>query len=410
MKTKLTLSATAIVLIGAARLGAHHSFAAEFDASKRVTLTGVVTRVDWRNPHIYVYLNVKDDRGNVTEWACEGGPPNVLLRQGWSRTTVKEGDEVTIDGAVAKDSSNRCNSRFVMLSDGRKVFAGSSEEDPAGGGLAAQSAPGGGRGGRGPAAGQTVEKIRQLKPNLYMITGGGANTLIRVTSEGVIVVDTKNPGDENYKRVMEEITSVSNLPVKYAINTHHHPDHVGNNQRFIDAGAQVIALDALKTRMASDPRTKGIPGLPTMTFAKDYDLKFGGTEVQAHFYGRGHTGDDTMVYFPDSKVVMVSDQITDNTPIVDFANGGSAVEWTQILDGVLQLDFEMAIPGRGEPKSRADVQAFRAKFAAMVSRASEAIKAGATRETLASQIKTDDGGWQFNPQFYGQLYDELTSK
>jgi glyoxylase-like metal-dependent hydrolase (beta-lactamase superfamily II) len=410
MKTKLALSVTAIVLTGAARLGAHHSFAAEFDASKRVTLKGVVTRVDWRNPHIYVYLNVKDDRGNVTEWACEGGPPNVLLRQGWSRTAVKEGDEVTIDGAVAKDSSNRCNSRFVMLSDGRKVFAGSSEEDPAGGGLAAQSAPGGGRGGRGPAAGQTVEKIRQLKPNLYMITGGGANTLIRVTSEGLIVVDTKNPGDENYKRVMEEITSVSNLPVKYVINTHHHPDHVGNNQKFIDAGAQVIALDALKTRMASDPRTKGIPGLPTMTFAKDYDLKFGGTEVQAHFYGRGHTGDDTMVYFPDSKVVMVSDQITDNTPIVDFANGGSAVEWTQILDGVLKLDFEMAIPGRGEPKSRADVQAFRAKFAAMVSHASEAIKAGATRETLASQIKTDDGGWQFNPQFYGQLYDELTSK
>jgi cyclase len=407
MKTKLAFSVTALVLMSAARLGAHHSFAAEFDASKRVTLKGVVTRVDWRNPHIYVYLNVKDDSGKVTEWACEGGPPNVLLRQGWSRATVKEGDEVTIDGAVAKDSSNRCNSRFVLLSDGRKVFAGSSEESPAGGGVAAQGAPGG-RGGRGPAAGQTVEKIRQLKPNLYMITGGGANTLIRVTSEGLIVVDTKNPGDENYKRVMEEIASVSNLPVKYVMNTHHHPDHVGNNQKFIDAGAQIIALDALKTRMASDPRTKEIPGLPTTTFAKDYDLKFGGAEVQAHFYGRGHTGDDTMVYFPDLKVVMVSDQITDNTPIVDFANGGSAVQWTQILDGVLKLDFEMAIPGRGEPKSRADVEAFRAKFAAVVSRASDAIKAGATRDTLASQMKTDDSGWQFNPQFYGQLYDELT--
>jgi cyclase len=408
MKTKLAISVTALVLMSAARLWAHHSFAAEFDASKRVTLKGVVTRVDWRNPHIYVYLNVKDDSGKVTEWACEGGPPNVLLRQGWSRSTVKEGDEVTIDGAVAKDSSNRCNSRFVMLSDGRKVFAGSSEENPAGGGVAAQVAPAGGRGGRGPAAGQTVEKIRQLKPDLYMITGGGANTLIRVTSEGLIVVDTKNPGDENYKRVMEEIASVSNLPVKYVINTHHHPDHVGNNQKFIDAGAQIIALDALKTRMASDPRTKEIPGLPTTTFAKDYDLKFGGAEVQAHFYGRGHTGDDTMVYFPDLKVVMVSDQITDNTPIVDFANGGSAVQWTQILDGVLKLDFEMAIPGRGEPKSRADVEAFRAKFAAVVSRASDAIKAGATRDTLASQMKTDDNGWQFNPQFYGQLYDELT--
>jgi len=272
----------------------------------------------------------------------------------------------------------------------------------------AQGPKGGGRG--GPRAGQTVEKIRQLKPNLYMITGGGANTLVRVTPEGLIVVDTKNPGDENYNRVMEEIQSVSNLPVKYVLNTHHHPDHVGNNQKFIDAGAQVIALDALKNHMASDPRTKDIPGRPTQTFAKDYDLKLGGAEVQAHFYGRGHTGDDTMVYFPDLKVVMVSDQITDATPIVDFANGGSAVEWTQILDGVLKLDFDMAIPGRGEPKSRADVEAYRTKFATVISRASDAVKAGATRDQLAGQVKTEDLGWNFNPAFYGSLYDELAKQ
>ena len=276
--------------------------------------------------------------------------------------------------------------------------------------VAAQAPQGPGRGGRGPAAGQTVEKIRMLKPNLFMITGGGANTLVRVTPEGLIVVDTKNPGGDNFTRVMEEIKSVSTQPVKFVLNTHHHPDHVGNNQAFIDAGATVLALEALKTRMASDPRTKDIPGLPTQTFAKDYVLKLGGAEVQAHSYGRGHTGDDTMVYFPDAKVVMVSDQITNATPIVDFANGGSAVEWTQILDGVLKLDFEMAIPGRGEPKSRAEVEAFRAQFASLVSRASDAIKAGATRDTLASQVKTDDLGWQFNAQFYGQLYDELTHK
>ena len=271
-------------------------------------------------------------------------------------------------------------------------------------GLVAQAPPGGGR---GPAAGQTVEKIRELKPNLYMITGGGANTLVRVTPDGVIVVDTKNPGDVNYTRVTEEIASVSKAPVKIVINTHHHPDHVGNNQKFIDAGAQVVGLDALKQYMTSDPRTKDIPGLPTVTFEKDYVLRFGGAVVEAHAYGRGHTGDDTMVYFPDAKVVMVSDQITNATPIVDFANGGSAVEWTQILDGVLKLDFESAIPGRGEPKTRAEVQAYRTNFATLISRATDAIKGGATRDTLAMQVKTDDLGWQFNPQFYGQLYDEL---
>jgi cyclase len=275
--------------------------------------------------------------------------------------------------------------------------------------LSAQ-APQGGRGARGAAAGQTVEKIRLLKPNLYLITGGGANTLVRVTTEGLIVVDTKNPGDENFNRLMEEIRSVSNLPVKYVLNTHHHPDHVGNNQKFADAGAQVVGLDALKTRMSSDPRTKEIPGLPTVTFAKDYVLKLGGAQVEAHSYGRGHTGDDTMVYFPDLKVVMVSDQITANAPIVDFANGGSALEWTQILDGVLKLDFEQAIPGRGEPLGRTDVEAFRMRFASLVSRASDAVKAGATRESLASQVKADDLGWQLNAQFYGQLYDEIAGK
>ena len=273
--------------------------------------------------------------------------------------------------------------------------------------LSAQAPQGGGPGGRGAAAGQTVEKIRELKPNLYLITGAGANTLVRVTPEGLIVVDTKLASDENYKRLMEEIASVSKQPVKYVLNTHHHPDHVGNNQKFIDAGAQVVGLDALKKHMTSDPRTKDIPGPPTVTFAKDYVLRFGGAVVEAHAFGRGHTGDDTMVYFPDAKVVMVSDQITNATPIVDFANGGSAVEWTQILDGVLKLDFEMAIPGRGDPKTRAEVEAYRKNFAALIDRARDAIKGGASRDQLAMQVKTDDLGWQFNPQFYGQLYDEL---
>jgi cyclase len=261
---------------------------------------------------------------------------------------------------------------------------------------------------RGPAAGQAVEKIRELKPNLYMVTGGGANTLVRVTPEGLIVVDTKNPGDAQYARLMEEIASASRLPVKIVINTQHHPDHVGNNQKFIDAGAQVVALAALKTHMASDPRTKEIPGAPTQTFAKDHVVKLGGAEVRAYFFGRGHTGGDTMVYFPDAKIVMVSDHMTDGNPIVDFANGGSAVEWTKSLDGALALDFEWAIPGRGEPKSRAEVQAYRARFATLVSRAQEAVKAGATRDTLGAQVKIDDLMWTFQPAFWGSLYDELT--
>jgi glyoxylase-like metal-dependent hydrolase (beta-lactamase superfamily II) len=276
--------------------------------------------------------------------------------------------------------------------------------------IQARQAPTAPQGGRGPGGGQTVDKIRQLKTDLYIVTGGGANSLVRVTREGLVVVDTKLPGEEIYKRLMDEIASVSSQPVKYVINTHHHPDHVGNNQRFLDRGSKIVGLDALRTYMTSDPRTKDIPGPPTVTFAKDYTLKIGGIEVQAHAFGRGHTGDDTMVYFPDLKVVMVSDQITDNTPIVDFANGGSAIGWTQELDGVLGLDFETAIPGRGEPKTRSDVQTFRNRFATLVSRASDAVKGGASRDQLASQVKVDDLGWTFTPQFFGQLYDEIARK
>ena len=249
--------------------------------------------------------------------------------------------------------------------------------------LVAQPPAGGGGKGGAPKAGATVEKIRTLKPNLYLITGGGANTLVRVTPEGLILVDTKNPGDENYNRVMEEIKSVTPLPVKWVINTQHHPDHVGTNQKFIDAGAQVLAVEPLKTFMGSDPRTKDIPGRPTVTFAKDYVLKFGGAEVQLYFYGPGHSGGDTIVYFPAEKIVMVGDQMTDAAPLVDFANGGSLKTWNASLDGALSMEFEFAIPGRGEPKTKAEVQAYRAKIATLAQRA----KTGT--------IDTTDLGWTF---------------
>jgi cyclase len=262
--------------------------------------------------------------------------------------------------------------------------------------------------GGAPRGGDPVMMPRMLKPNLFLVTGGGANSIILVTTEGVLLVDTKNPSDELYNGLAAQIKSVSSLPVKYVINTQHHPDHVGNNQKFIDAGAQIVDLEALKNFMISDPRTSTCTGRPTQTFAKDNVIKLGGAEVHAHFYGRGHTGDDTMVYFPSAKVVMVSDEMTDTNPVIDWANGGSWVEWSKVLEGVLKLDFETAIPGRGEPKTRADVQAFKDRVDLVIKRASDAIKAGATKDNLAMQVKTDDlAPWNLNAQFFGNLYDEL---
>jgi hypothetical protein len=115
-----------------------------------------------------------------------------------------------------------------------------------------------------------------------------------------------------------------------------------------------------------------------------------------------------MVYFPDAKIVMVSDEMTDTNPVIDWANGGSWVEWSKVLEGVLKLDFETAIQGRGEPKTRAEVQAFKDKVDLVIKRASDAIKAGATKDNLAMQVKSDDlAPWNLNAQFFGNLYDEL---
>ena len=112
-------------------LQAHHSFAAEFDASKPITLTGTVTKVAWTNPHAHIQVNVMGQGGKVTPWDFELGSPNALIRRGWLKSTIKPGDVITVVGYVAKDGSDLANARSITMSDGRKVFAGSSIESEA---------------------------------------------------------------------------------------------------------------------------------------------------------------------------------------------------------------------------------------------------------------------------------------
>ena len=122
--TKTICAAAAALLLTAMRAPAHHAFAAEYDENKRVTVSGTVTKFEWTNPHVWLHIEARDESGKVTSWSFEMGSPNGLARRGWTRTALKEGDQVTVEGYCAKDGRNLANAGTVTIPDGRKLFGG----------------------------------------------------------------------------------------------------------------------------------------------------------------------------------------------------------------------------------------------------------------------------------------------
>ena len=128
MATRLMALILSLLIVAGAQVRAHHSFAAEYDSNQPVKVTGVVTRIDWTNPHIWFFVDVKDDQGKTTNWGFSGAPPGVLQRRGIAKTVMKTGDVIVVEGFRARDGSNNASGGRVTFSDGRSVFTASNED------------------------------------------------------------------------------------------------------------------------------------------------------------------------------------------------------------------------------------------------------------------------------------------
>ena len=236
------------------------------------------------------------------------------------------------------------------------------------------------------ASGQSRLGIEEVKDGLHMITGPGGNIGVRLTSEGVILIDDKFPQD--FDEIQSLVASVSDLPVRYVINTHHHGDHSGSNAGFLPI-AEVIAHKNARENMVRGNQD----GLPRIVYSGETSVFLGGVEVQVYYLGRGHTNGDSVVYFPDLKTVHGGDLLHGIAPFIDYGNGGSSRGWVATMNNILALDFDTAIPGHGTIMNRRDVLSFRNQMEAVRERMTSLVRNGVNSEAAADDIKDAGLSW-----------------
>lgn len=245
----------------------------------------------------------------------------------------------------------------------------------------------------------TTQKVRD---DLYLVQGGGGNVAVYVTSEGLILVDDMY--DRDYASVMEQVRKISNLPVRYVLNTHHHDDHAGANAS-MPASVELISHRNARTQML---RLKQ-PGQPRVTFADEMELHLGGKEVRAYHFGRGHTDGDVIVYFLAAKVIHTGDIFLTNgtptrpaQPYMDYAAGGSVLEWTHVMDETEKLDFDTIIPGHGPLSDRAGLAKWRTEFVGLRDRIGGLVRRGESKEAV-SKVLLEEFKWPAGGLAIGQV-------
>ena len=236
-----------------------------------------------------------------------------------------------------------------------------------------------------PANRQPSNKLNKIADDLYEIEGDGGNVAVYITNEGVILVDDKFEYDFN--DIVDKVKSVTNQPIKYVLNTHHHGDHTGSNAKFLPTAEIISHANARKNIIDLKQ-----PGAPRVTFTQETSVFLGGKEVRARYFGRGHTNGDVMIYFPALRVLHTGDLMAGSSPLIDYGGGGSLVEWPATLDEALKIDFDTVIPGHGPIAKKADLLAYRNNVAKLRDDVSGLIREGKSKDEIA-KVMTSNYGW-----------------
>lgn len=262
----------------------------------------------------------------------------------------------------------------------------------------------------GGAAAQGRLNISEVKDGLHVIMGPGGNIGVRLTPEGVILIDNKFPQD--FEEIQSLVAEVTDLPVRYVINTHHHGDHSGSNPGFLQF-AEVIAHKNARANMLRGNQE----GLPRIIYTDETAVSLGGIEVRVYHMGSGHTNGDSVVYFPDLKTIHGGDLLHGIAPFIDYGNGGSSREWVRTVNNILTLDFNTAIPGHGEIMNRRDVLNFRNQMEAIRARMTSLIRDGVDIGDVSNQIIDPDLSWtqiedglfmqRSIPGFFNEILEEI---
>jgi cyclase len=226
-------------------------------------------------------------------------------------------------------------------------------------------------------------QLEKIKDDLYAIIGDGGNVAVYVTNEGAILIDDKFERD--YADILAKVKSVTDKPVKYLLNTHQHGDHTGGNEKMLGASAEIIAHKNARANMVEGK----MPGVPHVSFSDETEVFLGGKEVRAHYFGRGHTNGDAVIYFPALRVLHTGDLMAGTSPLIDYNGGGSVVEWSKTLDNALKLDFDTVIPGHGAITNKAGLQTYRDNVEKMRTRVSGLIHEGKSQAEVAKFMETE---------------------